>query len=71
MKLHMISHFPNGYIQSKVNICDSCIDEGEFTSCLIEKGKIVQIVEEASDRDDNDSSESEFENDLESEKPMN
>ena len=67
MKLHMISYFPNGCIQSKVNICscDSCI-EGEFTSCLIEKGKIVQIVDEASDHDDDDSSESEFENDLES-----
>ena len=67
MKLHMISYFPNRSIQSKVNICscDSCI-EGEFTSCLIEKGKIVQIVDEANDHDDDDSSESEFENDLES-----
>ena len=67
MKLHMISYFPIGSIQSKVNICscDSWI-EGEFTSCLIEKGKIVQIVDEASDHDDNGSSESELENDLES-----
>ena len=62
----MISYFPNGSIQSKVNICscDSCI-EGEFTSCLIEK-EIIQIVDEASDHDDNKFSESEFENDLES-----
>ena len=66
MQLHMISYFPNGSIQSKVNICPcaSCI-EGEFISCLIEKGKIVQVVDEASDNDDNDdSSESEFENDV-------
>ena len=42
MKLHIIHYFPNGSIQSKVNICScaSCI-EGEFISCLIEKGKIV------------------------------
>ena len=60
-------YFPNKSIQSKVNICscDSCT-EGEFTSCLIEKRKIVQIVDEASDHDDDDSSKSEFENDLES-----
>ena len=61
MQLHMISYFPNGSIQSKVHICScvSCI-EGEFMSCLIEKGKIVQVVDEASDNDDNDdSSESE------------
>ena len=32
---------------------------------MIEKEKIVQIVDEASDHDDDDSSESEFENDLE------
>ena len=31
----------------------------------MKKGKIVQIIDEASDHDDNDSSESEFENDLE------
>ena len=67
MRLHMISYFPNRSIQSKVNICscDSCI-EGEFLSCLIEKRKIVQIVDETSDHDDDDSSESEFETDLES-----
>ena len=67
MKSHMISYFPNGSTQSKVNICscDSCI-EGEFTSCLIEKGKIFQIVGEGKDHDDNDASEGEFDNDLES-----
>ena len=67
MKLHMISYFSIGSIKSKVNICscDSWI-EGEFTSCLIENEKNVQIVDEASDHDDDDSSESEFENDLES-----
>ena len=56
----MISYFPNGFIQSKVNncSCNSCI-EGEFTSCLIEKGKNVQIVDEASYHDDDDSSENE------------
>ena len=66
MKLHMISYFPNGSIQSKVNICScaSCI-ECEFISCLIEKGKIVQVVDEAIDNNDNDdSSESEFENEV-------
>ena len=67
IKLHMISYFPNGSIQSKVNICscDSCV-EGEFTSCLIEKGKILQIVDKARDHDDDNSSESEFKNDLKS-----
>ena len=66
MKLQTISYFPNISIQSKVKICscDSSI-EGEFLPCLIDKGKIVQIVDEASDHDDDDSSESEFENDLE------
>ena len=66
MKFQMISYFPNGSIQSKANICScaSCI-EGEFISCLIEKGKIVQVVDKASDNNDNnDSSESEFENDV-------
>ena len=66
MKFHMISYFPNGSTQSKVNICScaSCI-EGEFISCLIEKGKIVRVVDKASDNDDNnDSSESEFQNDV-------
>ena len=66
MKLHMISYFSNGSIELKVNICScaSCI-EGEFISCLIEKGKIVYVVDEGSDNDDNgDSSESEFENDV-------
>ena len=63
MKLNMISYFHNGSIQSKVNIssCGSCI-EGEFISCLIEKGKIFQVVDEASDNDD--SSESESKNDV-------
>ena len=67
MKLHMISYFPNRSIQSKVTICscDSCI-EGEFLSCMIEKGKIVQIVDEASAHHGDDSSKSEFENNLES-----
>ena len=65
-KLHMLSFFPDGSIQSKVNICscNSCI-EGEFISCLIEKGKSVQLVTEASD--DDDSAESEFENDFDEE----
>ena len=66
MQLYMISYFPNGSIQSKVNICScaSCI-EGEFISYLIEKWKIVQVIDEASDNNDNDdSSESEFENDV-------
>ena len=66
MKLHMISYFPNESIQPKVNIfsCASCI-EGEFISCLIEKGKITQVVDEASDNNDNDNfSKSEFENDV-------
>ena len=66
MKLHMISYFPNWSVQPKVNICSyvSCI-EGEFISCLIEKGKTVQVVDEASDNNDkNDSCESEFENDV-------
>ena len=65
MKLH-ISYFPNRSIQSKVNICSraSCTED-EFISCLIEKGKIVQVIDEASDNDDsNDSSEGEFENDI-------
>ena len=66
MKLHMISYLPNWSVQSKVNICScgSCI-EGEFISCLIEKGKTVQVVDEASDNNDkNDSCGSEFENDV-------
>ena len=66
MKLHMISYFPNESIQPKVNICScaSCI-ESEFISCLIEKGEITQVVDEASDNNDNDNfSESEFENDV-------
>ena len=64
--LHMLSFFPDGSIQSKVNICscNSCI-EGEFISYLTEKGKSVQLVTEASD--DDDSAESEFENDFDEE----
>ena len=41
-KMHMIAYHPDGSIQSKVKLC-SCeqrIDD-EFTSCLVEKGKIV------------------------------
>ena len=61
-KLHMLSFFPDGSIQSKINICSckSCI-EGDFVSCLTEKGKTVQQVTEASDNDS--TTESEFEND--------
>ena len=44
--------------------CNSCI-EGEFVSCLIEKGKSVQLVTEASD--DECSAESEFENNFDKE----
>ena len=51
-KLHMTSFFPDGSIQSKVNVCSCgpCM-EGEFTSCLIEKAKNVEMVDEASDDD--------------------
>ena len=61
-KLHMLSFFPDGSIQSKINICSckSCI-EGDFVSCLTEKGKTVQQVTGASD--DDSTTESEFEND--------
>ena len=51
-----------GSIWSKIKICSckSCI-EGEFVSCLTEKGKTVQQVTEASDNDS--TTKSEFEND--------
>ena len=54
-------NFPDGTIQSKINICSckSCI-EGDFVFCLTEKGKTVQQVTEASD--DDSTAESEFEN---------
>ena len=60
-KLHMLSFFPGGSIQSKINICSrkSCI-KGDFLSCLTEKGKTVQQVIEAND--DDSTTESEFEN---------
>ena len=53
--------FPDGTIQSKINICSckSCI-KGDFVFCLTEKGKTVQQVTEASDGDS--TTESEFEN---------
>ena len=61
-KLHMLSFFPGGSIQSKINICSckSCI-KGDFASCFSEKGKTVQQVTEASD--DDSTTESKFEND--------
>lgn len=61
-KFHRLRFFPDGSIRSKINICSgkSCI-EGEFVSCLIEKGKTVQQVTEASDNDS--TTKSEFEND--------
>ena len=59
LKIHMLSFFPDGSIQSKTNICSckSCIECG-FVSCLREKGKTVQQVTEASD--DDSTTESEF-----------
>ena len=53
--------FPDGTIQSKINICSckSCI-KGDFVFCLTEKGETVQQVTEASDGDS--TTESEFEN---------
>ena len=61
-KFHRLRFFPDGSIRSKINICSgkSCI-AGEFVSCLIEKGKTVQQVTEASDNDS--TTKSEFEND--------
>ena len=55
-------NFPDGTIQSKINICSckSCI-EGDFVFCLTEKGKTVQQVTEASD--DDSTTESELEDD--------
>ena len=60
-KLHMLSFFLDGSIQSNINICfcKSCI-EGDFVSCLTEKDKTVQQVTEASDNDS--TTESELEN---------
>ena len=60
-KLHMLTFFPDGSIQSNINICfcKSC-SEGDFAPCLTEKGKTVQQVTEASDNDS--TTESEFEN---------
>ena len=54
-------NFPDGTIQSKINICSckSCI-KGDFVFYLAEKGKTVQQVTEASDGDS--TTESEFEN---------
>ena len=61
-KLHMLSFFPDGSIQSKINLCSwkSCI-ERDFVSCLTEKGKTAQQVIEASG--DDSTTESEFEKD--------
>ena len=61
-KLHKLSFFPYGSIQSKINICscNSCIKD-DFVSCLTEKGKTVQQVTEASD--DDSTTESELEDD--------
>ena len=66
MKLHRLSFFPDGSIQSKINICSckSCV-EGDLVSCLTEKGKTVQQVTEVSD--DDSTTESEFENDYDDE----
>ena len=46
------SRWFDGPIQSKENLCscEQCID-GEFTSCLVEKDKIVQNTENASEND--------------------
>ena len=59
LKIHMLSFFPDGSIQSKINICSckSCIKCG-FVSCLTEKGKTVQQVTEPSE--DDSTTESEF-----------
>ena len=59
--LHMISFFPDGLVQSKINLCScsNCI-EGDFTSCLIEKDRLVLVT----DASDDDSSSEDFENDF-------
>ena len=58
----MLSLFPDGSIQSKIDICSckSCI-KGDFVSCFSEKGKTVPQVTEVSDNDS--TTESKFEND--------
>ena len=59
--LHMRSFFLDGSVQSKINLCScsNCI-EGDFTSCLIEKGKFVLVT----DASDDDSSSEDFDNDF-------
>ena len=58
----MLSLFPDGSIQSKIDICSckSCI-KGDFVSCFSEKGKTVPQVTEVSD--DDSTTESKLEND--------
>ena len=57
---HMISYFPDGQVQTKVNIC-SCNDclEGQFIKCTVEAGRVVQQSEEGSE---DESDEAEYEN---------
>ena len=75
MKKHMICFYPNGTIQTKVNVC-SCrfCFEGDFLSCATEKGKILtndgdipSDDEELSDYDSDADSETENEDDSDDE----
>ena len=57
----MICFFPDGSIQTKVNICSCnfCL-QGDFISCTTEKGNIFQLsTTEASDDESDDSDDNE------------
>ena len=49
---HMISYFPDGQVQGKVNMCscDSCL-KGKFTYCTVEMGTVIQHSDDGSDYD--------------------
>ena len=59
---HMFSFFPDGQVQSKVNIssCKSCL-EGHFVQCSVEMGQIVQ--QSPLDSDISDGRDIEYEDD--------
>ena len=62
---HMISYFPDGQIQTKVNICscDQCLT-GKFVKCAIEIGKVVQEGDGDDDSDsDDERDDTEYEDD--------
>lgn len=52
---HMIAFFPNGSIQTKINIC-SCAEciKGEFINCSHESGKIIYTNDCSDDEDSDD-----------------